>query len=71
MEGGDIRGLERELERREMANADHGITKIVRVIVDPGCEKCGHKPDVQPLGGASRPLHSVRSGGTPGNGVDE
>ena len=63
----DIRALEKELERRELAADSGGITRIERVILFE-CEACGHKPDAIALGGKSRVLHGVRGTDTPGNG---
>ena len=44
---GDVRALERELERREIVHADVGITAIERRIIFK-CEACGHQPEVTP-----------------------
>ena len=63
----DIRSLERELERRELVADSGGVQRIERHVIFK-CEACGHEPNVNALGGQSRPLHTKRGTETPTNG---
>ena len=64
----DIRALEKELERRELV-ADSGDVQRIESIIIFKCEKCGYEPDVNALGGQSRPLHTKRGTEIPTNGA--